>query len=125
MLAGWGLVTLKDKLKNKPLLYPLIASVVSLLILFEYAAIPFPTTPLSLPAFYQEMAQDSENFGVLDIPINDRSYDKWYMIYQTQHGKPLMTGHVSRMPNEAFTFLNSVPFLEFALQNDNPQKIPM
>ncbi len=33
------------------------------------------------------------------------------MYYQTFHGKPLLIGHVSRLPQEAFTFLDSVPFL--------------
>ena len=34
------------------------------------------------------------------------------MVYQTVHGKPIMSGHVSRLPQEAFAFLDSVPFLE-------------
>jgi hypothetical protein len=119
MLAGWGLVYLKGKLVSKRFVYPAIAAAVSLLILLEYAPIPFPTTPLNTPAFYQQIAQDPDDFGVLDIPINDRSFDKWYMAYQTQHGKSLMTGHISRMPQEAFTFINSVPFLKYAHQNDS------
>ena len=40
-----------------------------------------------------------------------RNYDKWYMLYQTVHGKPLVEGHVSRLPREAFVFLDSTRFL--------------
>ncbi len=62
--------------------------------------------------------QDGEKYAILDLPINDRSYDKWYMQYQTIHEKPLVTGHVSRLPREAFHFLDSVPLLRDLQQRD-------
>jgi hypothetical protein len=34
-----------------------------------------------------------------------------YMLYQRTHGKPLVAGHVSRLPQEAFNYLDSTPFL--------------
>jgi hypothetical protein len=38
--------------------------------------------------------------------------NKWYMYYQITHGKPLVEGRISRLPREAFTFMNSSPFLD-------------
>ncbi len=38
--------------------------------------------------------------------------NKWYMFYQITHGKPLVEGRVARLPREAFTFMDSSPFLQ-------------
>ena len=43
---------------------------------------------------------------------------KWFMLYQITHGKPLVEGHVSRLPREVFAFLDSTPFLK-KLRQDN------
>ncbi len=40
------------------------------------------------------------------------------MFYQTQHGKPISGGHISRMPAGADAFRESIPFLEPLLRQD-------
>jgi hypothetical protein len=72
----------------------------------------YPLYPLDVPAWYKQVAQEPGRFAVLDIPMDSRSYDKEYMLYQLTHGKPLVGGHVSRLPQEAMVFINSVPFLQ-------------
>jgi hypothetical protein len=41
------------------------------------------------------------------------------MAYQTTHNRPMMSGHVSRLPREAFDFMRSLPFLTSVLEQDS------
>jgi hypothetical protein len=82
-----------------------------LLILIEYAVVPFRTMPPIVPEWYQRLAAEPGNFGVLGLPLEPTNADKWYMMYQITHGKPLVEGHVSRRPRDAYAFLDSTPFL--------------
>jgi hypothetical protein len=80
------------------------------LILFEFLSIPFPTVrPLTAP-FYQDLAQETGDFAILEVPIG-RGYSKAYMYLQTVHGKHLVEGHISRTPPGAYAFIESNPFL--------------
>lgn len=116
MLVTWGWVALNGRLAKRKA--GLVTALVAILILIEYAPLPFATEPPTIPAWYQQQAQNPDSFAVFDLPIYDRRFDKWYMLYQTEHRKPLVSGHVSRMPREAFTFLDSTPFLHL-LRVDN------
>lgn len=89
----------------------LLVGVVGALILGEYCPVPFPTLLPAAPAWYSQLAQEPGHFAVLDLPMHPRAFDKWYTFYQITHGKPLVEGHVSRLPWEATTFIDSVLFL--------------
>ncbi len=110
MLAAWGIDYLQTRLQ-RPFLRRFVLVVLALLIWLAYWPLPFATTEPTVPVWYQTLAADPEQFGVLDIPINDREYDKWYMLYQTTHEKPLAVGHVSRLPQGTDAFLISIPFI--------------
>ena len=80
-------------------------------ILFEYLGVPYPTIdPLPVSPFQQQMAQDGENYAVLDIPL-DRSDTKRYLYYQTQHSKPTVQGRVARVPAAAYQLFDRIPLL--------------
>jgi len=81
------------------------------LILLEYNLLPYHTEQPLIPEWYREIADQSERFAVLDLPMEPQVYDKHYMYYQTMHGKPLVEGHVSRPPDDAFAFIEEVPLL--------------
>lgn len=119
ILAGFGVLVLL----RRPTLaarQTLLIGGLSLLILAEYAVI-FPTLPIATPAWYKTLTEESGDFAILDIPMNMRKiYDKQYMIYQLEHQRPLIEGHISRPPEEAFAFINSIPLL--ALSRD--EKVP-
>ncbi len=70
-----------------------------------------------VPEWYQALAAEPDRFGVLGLPLGGNA-DKWYMMYQMGHGKPLVAGHVSRPSSEAYSFLDSTPFLRM-LREDN------
>ena len=107
MLAACGVVTIVQRISKKSLVYGFV-SLVSILILFEYAR-PNPTLALEIPDWYQTVvASAPDEFGIFGVPMNPRlSPDKFYMFYQTEHGKPLVEGHVSRIPQEATTLIDA------------------
>jgi hypothetical protein len=95
----------------------------SLFIITE-ALMAYPQYPLDIPAWYQQIAQTTDHYAFLDIPMGSRSFDKEYMLYQLTHGKPLVGGHVSRLPREALAFINSVPLLQAAqADNESPEAL--
>ena len=90
----------------------LVAGVVGALILGEYCLVPYDTARPMTPAWYNQLAQESDRFAILDLPMQLQSLNKQYMFYQITHGKPLVEGRISRPPREAFAFLDSSLFLE-------------
>ena len=93
------------------------------IILFEYLGVPYPTIdPLPTSPFQKRLAQDGEDYAVLDIPL-DRSDTKRYLYYQTQHGKPTVQGRVARVPAEAYALFNRIPLLS-AWQQKHPGQAP-
>ena len=85
--------------------------VIGAIILFEYLGVPYPTIdPLPTSPFQKQLAQDGENYAVLDIPL-DRSDTKRYLYYQTQHEKSTVQGRVARVPAEAYALFNRIPLL--------------
>ena len=89
-----------------------LVTLLALLILAEYI-VEYPTFPLTIPEWYEELAEEPGEFGVLGIPISPRATpDKAFMFYQRVHGKPIVEGHVSRPPGDAFDFIEQVPLLQ-------------
>jgi hypothetical protein len=117
LLAGWGMDVILSAL-SKITVRLLVLSAAVLLILLAYNPIPFATTASVVPQWLAQRAGEGEQYTILDLPVDDRSYDKWYMAYQTFHGKPIATGHVSRLPRESMIFLDSIPFLANLKDND-------
>ena len=106
ILASYGILYLQQRLGLRKQLATLVVSVIVFLILGEYI-VNYRTFSLEIPAWYTELAQQPEEFGVLDIPMNpgQRPY-KTYMHYQSAHDKPLVQGHISRIPPQATSFIS-------------------
>lgn len=113
-------VVVRDLLRRlPPRRAGLITLILSGLVLLEYWAWPFPTTQPDVPDFYHQLAAESGNSAIVDLPItNDLS--KLYMYYQTVHGKPTVTGHVSRPPEGAYDFIEANGLLRAMWQGRQP-----
>lgn len=122
MLASWGVAALSPKRSNLRL--SLLAGALGLLILREYALVPYPIVQPAVPAWYGQLAQEPGDFAVLDLPMDTRSFDKHYGFYQTIHGKPLVAGHVSRPPQEAFSFIEGNALLSAFAQREQLRAQP-
>jgi hypothetical protein len=117
MLAAFGVQTLLQR-RRVGRFAGVLAVVLGALILIEYRVAPFPTVQVDPPAWFSQLAQEPGDFAILDLPMSLETTNKWYMFYQIVHGKPLVEGRVSRLPREAFTFMESSPFLQ-ALRHGN------
>ncbi len=90
----------------------LLVGIAAALILVEYCPVPYPTLPAVTPAWYSQLAQEPGQFAILDLPMELLHFDKRYSFYQITHGKPLVEGRVSRLPREAFAFIDNIPVLQ-------------
>ena len=64
------------------------------LICFEFIAAPFPMSPIDTPKFFETLTRDAEDYTIAVLPMNwDRPSP---LLYQTVHGKRLLTAYTSR-----------------------------
>lgn len=89
---------------------------------FEFAMIPFPGLPLSVPNWYKTVGQDPEVYGLVEVPM-DLQHEEIYMLYQITHGKAMVEGNVARPPREAYSFIRETPLLHH-LDRANPNLPP-
>ncbi|MDQ4079107.1 MAG: hypothetical protein M3220_23040 [Chloroflexota bacterium] len=98
--AGWGLMWLRQRF---PQWATAITAGAILLLLVEAWPEPWPQMQLRpAPAFYQQLADDEETYGVLDLPVTPDDaipaimYNAHYQMYQMVHRKGIAMGYVSR-----------------------------
>jgi hypothetical protein len=106
VMAGYGVVSLRERTKGVWQAV-VLATLIVALILSEYI-VTYRTFPLETPAWYRELARQPGEFGIANIPMyqGQRNY-KTYMYYQFVHKKPIVQGHISRVPPEATSFISS------------------
>jgi len=96
----------------------LIFVVVTVLILFEYLSVPYPMISAEVPEIYRELANDQEDYAIIEIPNYGPSTvtRSEYMYYQTLHGKRLVNGYTSRTPDHATKFILNTPLINQLMQ---------
>jgi hypothetical protein len=106
VLVGMGVAYLARQRYWRWALIPL-----GFLLFLEFLFVPIPTLkiPDSSP-FLEEMELDGETYAVVDYPM-DYTLSKYWLYYQTLHGKPTVDGHVSRYTSETYDFLAGQPLL--------------
>ena len=111
VLAGLGLAALVERLTATRLAAPVLrwlAPGLVILLLAEFWVAPYPLSPPDTPAYYTQLAADSDPRAVLNLPMN---YDRpGYLLYQTVHGKPLTVAYISR--DDPRTLTERVPLLQ-------------
>jgi len=94
------------KFKNK-IIRITVPVLIVLLILIENLSIPFPVTQINVPDFYYQMANDTEQYTILDVPMHPE-----LLYFQIIHQKPMIGGYVSRMPHNRHDFLRHEPIIQ-------------
>ncbi|HZY31588.1 MAG TPA: hypothetical protein VFF86_08100 [Candidatus Methylomirabilis sp.] len=96
---------------------------ITLTITFEYLAIPFPTFKPSVPRIYEQIAREPGPFTVLQVPLGWRDGIKKigvffpsYLYYQAVHGKKIVGGYISRVPDAKIDALAGRPLLRKLLE---------
>jgi hypothetical protein len=117
VLAAIGISDLLGRLSARRVLQSLVIACMPALVLFEYVAVPFPTTRPVYSPFYKQLREEAGEFAIADFPIGFHAHDKWYLYAQTLHERPIVGGNVARVPANAFAFIDQVPLLSAALVN--------
>jgi len=92
---------------------------VAALLLFELAPVPVSLHAASVPPLFQEIAADPCPVSVLDIPFGLRDgtrsvgdFSALAQFHQTVHGKPLVGGYLSRIPERVVDSYRRFPFTD-------------
>ncbi|MCI0395435.1 MAG: hypothetical protein L0332_05460 [Chloroflexi bacterium] len=100
MTAAFGLAWLAQRFPRYALA---VVAAAILFLLLESWPQPWPHLGLrTVPAFYEQIAQDEEHYGVLDLPLAPSPttaaivYDTHYQMYQMTHHKGIAMGYLSR-----------------------------
>lgn len=100
VLLGYGYASLSRHWKGGQA--ALLAALCVGGIALEYLTVwPFPTLPAATPGFYQQVAKEKGDFGVLDLPqwpLWLREASNYAMFNQTVHGHKIVGGYVWRLP---------------------------
>lgn len=111
LTSGLGLAALLGRPGNdrRRKQWTLAGAAIALLIV-EYLCLPFPTTAATVHEQYFALAKIPGDGAILDLPMG-RHRSKPYMYYQIVHGRPIVEGHVSRTPQDAYAFIEADPTL--------------
>lgn len=117
LLAGYGALALAERW-SKRVNSTLLVGVLALLVVGEHWLYPYRIATIDVPQWHQQLAQEPGEFGLLELPMDHRGWDKDYMRYQMVHRKPLAQGHISRPTRDAYALLQSTRYLSL-LQEEN------
>jgi hypothetical protein len=116
VLAGFGASVLKAWVlgrrrgRERPVFTGAFTVLLGALILVDYFSIPADMVSARVPAFYAALAEEPGDFAIVGLP-GKRQITERYMFYQTVHGRPILSGHVSRLSPQAMEFADSVPLV--------------
>lgn len=116
VLAGYGtskLLEKNDKKKNT------IFLIISLIILFEFLALPIQLFEFNVPEFYKRLSQDKQDYAILEVPIE--YCDGCFMGYQTVHNKKIVNGAFTRKSPNTTSFIDMTPLIQ-ALKSPIPAR---
>jgi hypothetical protein len=111
IIVGCGCAALERRWKW----FKWVTILIGILIFAEFLVIPIPldSRAVSIPSYYDLLAEEDRELAVLDIPIDlygAQGPAAQYMLYQTVHQKPIVGGYISRTPTRFLRMLER-PFL--------------
>ena len=135
VLAGFSLIQLSRWAERlKPSGPTIVLSLATLFFLFEHLPLPLPQSDMRPPAAYQIIADDPDEFVVLDIPFAWRNGFRvtgalttefmFGQFYQTYHQKRHLQGNTSRNPEFKFQYFTNAPILNSLLALQTGQSLP-
>jgi len=81
----------------------------TLLVLVDYSAIPFKTSDIPIPKFFNSIRNERGIFAVLNLPQRGWDNNERYMYYQTIHQKPICNGQLARSGEKYFDLWENIP----------------
>jgi hypothetical protein len=97
----------------------LVAATVGLMLVLELAPAPRTLYSASIPSIYTTIAADPRPVRVLQLPFGVRdgtftagNFSARYLLYQTEHGKRLIGGYLSRISRKRVDAVRAQPTLD-------------
>ncbi|MGC9358923.1 MAG: hypothetical protein ACP5G7_00935, partial [Anaerolineae bacterium] len=120
MLASYGLSWLTGCTWLGGAKGTLVTALVSIFVIGEYLQVPVPTTHPLLSPYYDQLRDGVEAGAILNLPL-DTMQAKWYMFAQTTHEHPIVLGNLSRLPADAYAYVQGDLWLaEIAAHDEMP-----
>ena len=123
VLVGYGLAWILQTRRGQEAIGLLrrpqtwLATLLCALLVFEHLALPIPLSDARIPEVYQTIAADPAPVSVLQVPLGWRNSFSTFgpentllQYYQTQHGKPMLGGNISRAPEFKLDYFKRIPF---------------
>ncbi len=107
ILTALTIKTLSSKINRSPV-STMLTAIIGILIIIEYLAVPYTTTKVEVPEFYWRMAEEPDDYAIIDIPHHFAIVS---LYFQTIHRKKMVSGYVSRTPKKSLEFLRSIPVI--------------
>jgi hypothetical protein len=127
-LASYGLHWLNGLLRGKRVRW-VVSAVLASAVLFEHLCIPLPLSDFRVPEAYAVVAEDPDDFAVLEIPLAWRNGFRvtgtmdpvimFEQFYQAAHGKRLLGGNTSRNPEFKFQYFTEAPVINTIIALEN------
>ncbi len=112
------------------ILFP-VAAMISLLLIADHLSIPLPLTDARVPEFYSQLANDSADYAILELPLGWRNSfgtlgaeDTRVQYYQSVHHKRLLGGNTSRNHPFKFDYFASLPIVSSLIAIEDYQTVP-
>ncbi len=103
---------------------------IALLLLIDHLAIPLPMTDARVPTFYSQLAQDLDDYAILQLPLGWRNSfgtlgaeDTRVQYYQSIHHKRILGGNTSRNHPFKFDYFASLPIVSSLITIEDYKKV--
>jgi hypothetical protein len=122
VLAGYGISKLIKRFDLRWKKNAFVCLLTALLI-FEFLAIPFVSSFVDKPVFYEQIAEDTGDYALLEIPATiDYDCGIKCEYYQTIHAKQIVGGQVARTPIGTRDFESNTPLVRQLTYLEAPTK---
>jgi hypothetical protein len=118
VLAAIGFDRLLTGMAGRRTLQITLMFAVPALLLADYWSGEFPGIPTSVSPFYEQLADEPDDFAIIQLPMG-RNSSKHYLYLQTIHHKPIVEGLSARTLPETYEYIQSNPLLD-SWFNDQP-----
>lgn len=111
------------KIKNQTIKTLFLLSIAGLFI-FENCCLPLPVSSTTVPGVYYEISQETGDYAILELPyalstsyytVGKVNVSSKLQYYQTVHNKKILNGWIARVPNEYYTFFQSLTGLDYLI----------
>ncbi|MDP8234640.1 MAG: hypothetical protein P9M06_07615 [Candidatus Saelkia tenebricola] len=127
VISGYGMLFLVEIInrdrRNKLLVSITAITIIAEVLLVSPGPYPLPVTDMQIPAIYQELAKDKNDYAIIDIPFDlyNHLLCGKYMYYQTLHEKsiPYAVSYLSPSAKNIkhWDYIEENPFLNLILFN--------